>query len=155
MLKRLGTALVLVVMATGAASACQRPAGAKTIEAEVANWINAERAKKGLSKLGISSQLTAMAEAHACDMAKRGFFDHQGPGGPSFQRRLNRSGYDYSAAVENIAFSNAGGSAPAMRSWKKSAQHWKNLMDRRLDDMGVAVAISGDTIYYVYVGAAN
>lgn len=155
MLKHVGAALVMGMVAAGAASACQKPAGAKAIEAEVASWINAERAKKGLPKLGVSSQLTAAAEAHACDMAKRGFFDHQGPGGPSFQKRLNRSGYDYSAAVENLAYSTAGGSEPAMRIWKKSAAHWKNLMDRRLDDMGVAVAIAGDTVYYVYVGAGN
>ena len=144
-----------LVMAAGAAPACDRPAGAAGIEAELAGWINAERAKKGLSKLGVSAGLERGALAHACDMASRGFFAHEGPGGPAFGARMKKTGYRFGAAVENIAKSGDAGADTAARIWRKSSAHWANILDRRLDDMGVAVATDGRNVFYVFIGAGK
>lgn len=151
-----GTVVLAAAMATAAAAeACQKPANAAAIEAEVGQWINAERAKKGLPKLGNSGSLKKAALAHACDMIKRGFFSHEGPGGPNLQKRLRSAGYSYSAAVENIAKSSAGGSEPPKRMWRKSSGHWNNVLNRKIDDMGVAVATDGTSVFYVFVGGRN
>lgn len=151
-----GAAFLAAAMAmAGTAQACQKPANAAAMEAEVAQWINAERAKKGLPKLGNSGGLKKAAQAHACDMARRGFFSHEGPGGPSLQKRLRTAGYAYRAAVENIAKSSLGGTEPAKRLWKKSSGHWANILNRKIDEMGVAVATDGTSVFYVYVGGRN
>ncbi|NGM44188.1 CAP domain-containing protein [Rhodobacter sp. SGA-6-6] len=147
--------MVTVVMTGGAALACSQPAGAAGIEADLAGWINAERTKKGLSKLGNSGSLKKAALAHACDMIKRGFFSHEGPGGPNLQKRLRTAGYSYKAAVENIAKSSAGGAEPAKRLWRKSSGHWNNVLNRKIDEMGVAVATDGTSVFYVFVGGRN
>ena len=107
------------------------------------DWINTQRAGKGLGRLRVSAVLGTAAAAHACDMAGRGFFAHNGPGGPSFQARLKRAGYRFSAAVENIAKSRSASAGTAEGIWRKSPAHWGNILNGSIHDIGVAVATDG------------
>jgi len=158
-MKRLIGALIVVLLAVlpvSVALACSQPAGAKAIEAELVGWINAERAKKGLNQLDNNPALKKAAQRHACDMAKNNFLSHTGSDGSKMRGRVQGAGYRYKTAVENVGMDSRAPSARAMgQSWRNSAPHWKNLMKRGLDDMGVGFAVSGGKVYYVFVGAGK
>lgn len=144
---------VTAVLAAGTALACDRPAGAAGVESELAAWINAERGKKGLGKLDISAALQKAAQAHACDMAERGYFAHEGPGGPGFKARIGKTGYR--TAVENIAKTRKASADTTAGMWRKSSAHWANILNRGIDDMGLAVATDGKDVFYVFIGGGK
>lgn len=143
----------LTALTGGAALACDRPAGAAALEAELAAWINAERAGKGLGKLGASGVLQNAAQAHACDMAERGYFAHEGPGGPGFKARIGKTGYG--TAVENLAKTPGASAGTAAAMWRKSPGHWANILNRGIGEMGVAVATDGRDVFYVFIGGGK
>ena len=136
-------AVMLAIGAAGAAQGCDKPAKVAAIEAGIAKWINAERGRKGLGRLGDSAALDRAAEAHACDMASRGYFGHKGPGGPSFQKRLRTVGYGFSAAVENIAQAGTPTADAAASIWRNSKPHWANALTPSLRYMRVGLATDG------------
>lgn len=149
----LGLALALV-LAAGPALACRKPGGAAGIEAGLIDWINSERARKGLSQLSPNGKLEGAAQDHACDMAAAGKMAHQVPGGPSFQSRIKGAGYRMRTAVENIAKSRSGSADAAAGIWRDSPAHWDNILNPRLRDIGIGVATDGTSVYYVFVGGA-
>ena len=143
-------AALTIGLAGGAAAACNRPDGAAGVEAELAAWINAQRAGKGLGKLGLSEALQKAAQAHACDMAERGYFAHEGPGGPGFKARIGKTGYG--TAVENIAKTPHASADTTAGLWRRSSAHWANILNRGIAEMGVAVATNGKDVFYVFIG---
>lgn len=143
----------VLAVSTGAAMACQKPSGASGVEAEVIAWINAERAKKGLSKLKTNAALDKAAEAHACDIAGRGKLDHIGANGSNVKQRAKAKGYASSIIVENIFKSGKMSSAAPTAYWRKSAGHWTNITNPAIQDVGMAVATDGSSNYYVFVAA--
>ena len=60
---------------------------------ELLQLIDAERERAGCAALGLSGPLTASAEAHAADMAARGYASETGPDGAGPQERAARAGY--------------------------------------------------------------
>jgi uncharacterized protein YkwD len=157
-MKALIGALILVLAGfglTGAALACTQPAGAKTIEAEMIAWINAERGKKGLGKLENNAALRKAAQRHACDMATNSFLSHTGSDGSKMAGRVRGAGYKYRAVVENVGMDVKASAARMGASWKSSSGHWRNLMSGKIDDMGLGFATSGGNVYYVFVGAGT
>jgi uncharacterized protein YkwD len=155
MIKMRGLLVICAVMAVsaGAALACQKPAGASGIESEVIAWINAERAKKGLSKLKTNAALDKAAEAHACDIAKRGTLDHTGANGSNVKQRAKAKGYASGLIIENIFKSGKTSAAAPTAYWRKSAGHWTNIINPAIQDVGMAVATDGSSSYYVLVAA--
>lgn len=151
--------LALMVMTAGVpatqALACSKPSQAAGVEAGLIDWINGQRSKQGLSALRASGKLYKAAEAHACDMAKRSFFGHKGPGGPNFLARLKKSGYRFSNAVENIAKSQTTSVDKAAGLWRKSSAHWANILNPGIREAGIAVATDGTNTYYVFVGGSQ
>jgi uncharacterized protein YkwD len=135
--------------------ACDRPAGADAVKAGLVDWINATRRDAGLGALSPSGKLDKAAAAHACDMAERGFFGHEGPSGPSFQRRLKKTGYGFSAAVENIAKSQTTSADKAAGIWAKSPPHMANILNPSISEVGLAVVTDGSQTYYVFVGGSQ
>jgi uncharacterized protein YkwD len=101
------------------------------------NAINAVRVVEKRVPLTINTQLTAAANAHAVDMAERGYFGHQDPEGHGLQARLVKARYPYHLALEIIA---VGQRDPriVLAEWLDSADHHKNLLDRNVRDIGVA-----------------
>jgi uncharacterized protein YkwD len=86
-----------------------------------------------------SSRLAAAAAAHAGDMARRGYFDHQAPDGSKPRDRVRRAGYQWRLVGENIAFGPES-AEEAVAGWMASPGHCANIMDPRFREMGVAVA---------------
>lgn len=145
-----GLALMAGVMLLAApVLACTAPGNAAALRGEVIAWINVERRAQGLAPLRDSDTLQQAATAHACDMAERGYFAHQRPGGPTLTQRLRKSGYRFRAANENIAMTSSGSVAQVTSLWRNSPKHLQNVLDPKVREVGVGVAQSGDQIYWV------
>jgi len=113
--------------------------------------INAERLSNGRTALVYNKRLEAAARAHALDMAKRGFFSHTGSDGSDVGKRMKRAGYKYCFGAENVAFGQKSLSA-VMAAWMKSSGHRKNILNRKVESVGLARA-TGDR--WVMVLAAS
>lgn len=83
--------------------------------------------------------LARAARGHSEDMASGNYFSHNSRDGAGPAARVERAGYDYGRAAENIA---AGQMTPeaAMTAWVTSPGHCANLMSAEYTEMGVAMA---------------
>lgn len=91
--------------------------------------VNAERARSGRPALALSRDLTAVAQAHACDMAQRGYFSHTTPEGRDMITRARRAGVERICMMgENIARGQR--DVPSvMGTWMRSPGHRRNILD--------------------------
>lgn len=113
--------------------------GSVAFEEQVVALVNTERAAAGCPAMTVDSRLTAAARAHSADMAQRGYFDHTTPEGVTFAQRIERAGYSWSAAAENIARGQADPAA-VMSSWMNSDGHRRNILNCGLRQIGVGLA---------------
>lgn len=144
----IGAVMVSMVMA-GAVAACDQPAGAGALRDGLASWINEVRRDKGLTALRDSGALEQAAAGHACDMAHRNYFAHEGPGGPGFATRIKRTGYRFRGANENIANTREASVSAVASVWRNSTMHWANIMDPAMRDMGLGIATAHGKVYWV------
>lgn len=136
------------------AIACAKPSGAASLESAMVQWINQQRQANGLNALKPSSNLKAAAEGHACDMATRGYFGHQRPGGPKLSARVKANGYSMRSVAENIAKTPTPEVGTTANLWRNSPPHWSNILKQGIRDIGVAVAEDSGGVYWVMnVGA--
>ncbi|MGH1449691.1 MAG: CAP domain-containing protein [Pseudomonadaceae bacterium] len=96
--------------------------------------------------LTMNPALRCAARVHSKDMADRGFFDHTNPDGEDPFVRMERAGYSYFTAGENIA---AGQSSPAqvMQGWMDSPGHCSNIMNPDFAEIGVGTFEAEDGAY--------
>jgi uncharacterized protein YkwD len=118
------------------------PAAASTADTVLAS-INAARAKAGCQPLRLDSRLMAAAKSHARAMAEQNFFGHAGKDGNRFPARLQRQGYAYRTAAENIAAGQKSAGA-VVKSWMQSAGHRRNILNCRMTETGIAVVYQPD-----------
>ena len=113
-------------------------------EAQVFSFINAERAKKGVSPLTRNTKLDTASQRHTNDMACNNFFDHTGSDGSSPWDRMEQAGYNWIRAAENIA---AGYASPSsvVAGWMNSSGHKANILDPNLKDIGIAYGYKSGT----------
>lgn len=114
------------------------PAGAEPVR-EFAQMVSGFRAQQGLGPVKTNPKLELAAERHAQDMARRGFFSHTGSNGSSLGQRAKRAGYRYCLIAENIAKGQKS-AGEAMQSWMASQGHRRNMLHRRVREVGVARA---------------
>ena len=152
-MKSLLTVIVLAMAASGLANAAARkevPATAKpaAVQIRVIELVNEARSKgrrcarenyPPSAALIISDRLHQAARAHAQDMARREYFEHESPDGSQPRDRVRRAGYAYRLVGENIAFGPVS-AEEVVAGWLNSPGHCANIMDSRFRDMGVAVA---------------
>jgi uncharacterized protein YkwD len=150
-MKLFHASILALALALGASAshACTPPPGAAAMEAELLGWINAQRKAKGLNSLTPSDALKKAARGHACDMADRGYFSHQRKGGPDLAARLRSNGYRYRAAAENIAKTGAPDPNRTAQIWRDSPGHWKNILNPKVTEIGLATASDGGRTYWV------
>lgn len=129
------------------------PSFAKGAFAErVIDLTNEQRRRYGLTELEEASALTWAAQAHASDQIRRGYFDHTTPEGVTVATRVRRAGYDGRGGWENL-YSGWGGRTgtpeAAVRSWMNSPGHRANILDPRVEEIGVGIAVdkSGKAVY--------
>ena len=106
--------------------------------------INQERKANGLSPLVRASDLNAVAREHSRDMVERHYFAHRSPEGDDLRVRFARSGIsNWRYIAENIAY-NLGQSDPvtaAVEGWMNSPGHRRNILNKKLTESGIGVAV--------------
>lgn len=100
--------------------------------------VNAQRKGAGLTELVIRDDLNAIAQAHAEDMSRRGFFDHVSPEGKDVHDRLDHAAVSYLIGGENIARNQS--STLAVQAWLDSPPHREGIFlpDYRQTGIGVS-----------------
>jgi len=140
------------LVTSGASNAgCAVPGNASELAAQAGRLLNGERAKSGRKSLGVDSRLAAAAQAHACDMAVKGYFSHRGQNGSKPKRRLQQQGCRGGLVAENIA---VGQTDPRelVRDWMASPGHRKNmLLGRGVERYGLGVAKAGRAYSHGYM----
>ncbi len=124
------------------AAACTPPAQEAALQKRVIAMVNAARADNGLAPLKVSKQLEKAAQGHACDSAARGQMSHISSDGSKLPERLQRVGYTFAAASENVAYGydDAGG---VMNAWMNSPGHRRNILGAKVREIGVGLAMQG------------
>ena len=113
---------------------------------------NAERARRRLPPLVESPRLDAAAEVQALDMASRRRMSHKGSDGSSPFDRINRQGYSFRAAAENVAYGFAEVDQ-VMAGWMHSPGHRRNILgDYAEIGVGRATDASGTAYWSVTFG---
>jgi uncharacterized protein YkwD len=117
----------------------------QTFEEQVVELVNAERQQAGCAPLALAPELTNAAIEHSADMANHDFFAHTGSDGSSPWDRMDRAGYQWLAAAENIAAS-ARTPAEVVAMWMNSPGHRANILNCSLHDTGLGyVRLDNDT----------
>lgn len=124
---------------------------ASRIQKQILLLTNRDRRAHGCGGLTIDRRLISAANAHASDMARHNYFAHDSRDGDQPQQRLSTSGYDWQRAAENLARGRRFASPlRVMDGWMRSPEHRRNILDCRLNQMGVGLAIARDhTPYWV------
>ncbi len=98
---------------------------------------NQDRAEQGLGPLTWSPELARAAELHDQQMVERNDLQHQFGGEPDVATRAGQAGAHFRAVAENIAL---GPNVAALeREWIHSAKHRENILDPRMNIIGIAL----------------
>ena len=115
--------------------------------AHIFELTNRERVAQGLQPLHWDASLAAAAQAHAERMAGERFLSHEYPGEADLGARAAESGAHFQAIAENIA---TGYSDEAIeQEWMHSTPHRTNILDPRMNALGVGVVARGGTLFAV------
>ncbi|MFE2723093.1 sigma-70 family RNA polymerase sigma factor [Kitasatospora sp. NPDC059327] len=118
-----------------------------SLERQLVDLVNTERAKVGCAPLRIDPKLHAAAQKHSDDMVARGYFDHVNPDGARADARLSAAGYRWSQWGENL---DRGPSAPGtvVSRWMDGGIHQSNMLDCGFKDVGIGVATGPAGLYW-------
>lgn len=125
------------------------------LRTEALSLVNQRRRAQGLTRLKTSRTLNAAAQAHAEDMARRGYYNHYSPEGRDAQARYRaQGGSDWRIIGENIAYcQNCASPSEQVRrfqhSWMKSAGHRRNILNNRYREFGFGIASANGRTYAV------
>lgn len=118
----------------------------------VLDLANAARDQARVASLASDPELERAAAAHAADLAARGYVEHLSPEGFDPSHRLWLVGRTLiGSPSENIAFHRGGSAAPAglIAIWRRSPEHWRNLLRPDHTHAGFAVVRRGDRAWLV------
>jgi uncharacterized protein YkwD len=131
------------VSPSGGASGATAGGTASSVAIDVVSATNAERTRRGLTALRVSSKLMEAARIHAAQMAAFQRADHVIPEAqyPTPQSRLDATGYVFSAAGENVAWNQSSAQA-AVDAWMSSSPHRANILSGDYTEIGAAMTRS-------------
>lgn len=134
---------------TGAASDSTGVASGATTIAEqyLLAAANQERAAMGLPTLHRDARLADAAAGHAREMAAHETISHQFAGEAELTARAAGAGVAFSVVSENVGEAPSAVSIHAM--WMQSEHHRTNLMDPKVDAVGISVVSRGAELYAV------
>ena len=108
--------------------------------------LNAARRARGLGLLDLAPRLCAIARAHADDMVSRRYFGHDTPEGVTPFARMDRAGWRYGYAGENLALDVD--EQAANRTLYRSNGHRDNMLEPHYAHVGIAaVETDGGEIF--------
>jgi uncharacterized protein YkwD len=149
-------AVLIVAVAPSAGSARSRGTTTEVtrLQSALLAQINNFRAAHGLSRLRVSQGLTAAANGHSVQMARRGYFSHDSANGGSFSQRIAQSyparGFRSWSVGENLVWGGPDiAAARAFRLWLASPPHRANLLTSRWREIGLSAvhATSAPGVY--------
>jgi uncharacterized YkwD family protein/spore coat assembly protein SafA len=123
----------------------------KTLEQQVIDLVNKERAKNGLQQLKANWELCRVARYKSQDMINKGYFAHQSPTYGSPFTMMQSFGIRFSNGGENIAYGQRTPSEVmySKNGWMNSPGHRANILSATYNQIGVGVAkTSGGTYYW-------
>lgn len=116
-------------------------------EQQIFNLTNQDRQQHGLPALRWNEALARAAQSHADRMVQERNLSHQYPGEPDLMTRAANAGAHFQAVAENIA---TGPDPDAIENeWMHSPSHRANILDPRMNALGVAVVSRSGTLYAV------
>jgi uncharacterized protein YkwD len=114
---------------------------APSLEAEMLDLVNSERAEQGLGPLEADPELTEVARKHSADMFARGYFSHIAPEGTDPFDRMHRDGVRFRVAGENLAL------APTLEiahtGLMNSPGHRANILRPQFGRVGIGILNGG------------
>jgi len=119
----------------------------KTIENQVIQLTNQQRAKYGLKPFTADWELSRVARYKANDMRDKNYFSHTSPTYGDPFTMMKNFGITYRSAAENIA---AGQTSPqeVVNAWMNSPGHRANILSTSTTRIGVGYAKGGSQRYY-------
>lgn len=112
---------------------------ASVLPGVLATLTNQDRAKSGIPTLSIDAHLSQAAQLKADDMAAKGYFSHVDPEGRQPWYWLQKAGYEYAYAGENLAV-NFTDSEDVQEAWMNSPTHHANIVKPQYTRIGIGVA---------------
>ncbi len=100
---------------------------------------NASRVEVGQNELATNETLAYAAQLKANDMAEKGYFAHISPDGTTPWYWIQKAGYSYSDAGENLAV-NFVDSEEVHNAWMNSPTHRANILRDGFTEIGIATA---------------
>ncbi len=111
------------------------------------NLTNQDRKAQGLQPLEWNAALAAAAQAHAVRMAQQQQLSHQYPGEPALMQRAVAAGAHFQAIAENVAM--APDADGVENAWMHSTPHRTNILDPKMNALGVGVVERGGNLWAV------
>ncbi|HEX3660296.1 MAG TPA: CAP domain-containing protein [Acidobacteriaceae bacterium] len=108
---------------------------------------NQDRQQQGLPPLAWNPALAAAADAHAQWVLRASGLSHQYPGEPDLMTRADHAGAHFRAIAENIALGPTPDSLE--NQWMHSTPHRTNILDPKMNALGVAVLRRGPNLVAV------
>lgn len=119
----------------------------QSIEQQVVNLVNAERAKVGLKPLTSDWELARVARFKSEDMRDNRYLDHNSPIYGSPFQMMKSFGIHYGYAGENIAAGQTTADS-VMKAWMNSPGHKQNILSPNFTHIGVGYAKGGSYGHY-------
>ncbi|MBN1286795.1 MAG: LysM peptidoglycan-binding domain-containing protein [Anaerolineae bacterium] len=111
---------------------------------EVLSLVNAARAEVGAPPLTVHSALQAAAQEFTEWRTQNGVISHTGPGGSTPTSRARAAGYDRTYIGENIVEGHLMTPDAAVRWWRGSPVHYRNLISENYQHVGIGYTITAD-----------
>lgn len=136
---RIALTLVLGLALAACSTSSPAPLAQQSAQAggSAVQKLNAIRADAGVSGIKRSRVLDEVAKGHANDMAANNFFGHTGTNGSNVAQRVKNAGYKWCTVSENVA-KGYRDQAGALESWRTSKGHYRNLVNGKSRDFGLA-----------------
>jgi uncharacterized protein YkwD len=134
--------MTAILVAAAVVAAVDDPKPAKPIDMpRLIELHNKERAEAKLPPLKANAKLEAAARAHAKEMADQGKMSHEGSDGSTPPQRIERAGYNFQNAGENVAEGQKS-DEEVMASWMDSPPHKENILKPEFTEIGAACYVT-------------
>ncbi len=111
--------------------------------------LNTYRRANGLKPVSLNAKLSKASQVHAEDLAKHGIISHTGTDGSGHGDRVQRQGYYFSIAAENVATGQKSWEK-VFKAWQDSPGHNENLLRADVTEFGIALVYEPKTAYQTY-----
>lgn len=119
----------------------------KSIESQVIQLTNQQRAKHGLPALTADWELSRVARYKSVDMRDKNYFSHTSPTYGSPFTMMKNFGINYRTAAENIAAGQKT-AQEVVNAWMNSPGHRANILKKDITHIGVGYASGGSYGHY-------